>query len=175
MVVIVLAVGGCSGGDGNTVTMESGRRFEPGRLTISAGETVSFTSESDDAHSVTVYEDGLPEGASYFASGGFESEGEARDDVAGGLLSPGESFEVKFDVPGTYRYFCIAHEDLGMIGRIVVEERPSGATGRSGDRTKAEQGKRRIGQSPHSDGLVVKLQSAGHAGGSLRTFHLAGR
>ncbi|MBA2311955.1 MAG: copper-binding protein [Actinobacteria bacterium] len=102
--------------------MESGRRFEPGMLTISAGETVSFASESEEAHSVTAYEDGLPESASYFASGGFETEGEARDDVAGGLLSQGQSFEVKFDVPGTYRYFCLPHEDQGMTGRIVVEE-----------------------------------------------------
>lgn len=122
MVVIGLAVGGCSGSGGNTVTMEPSRSFEPVMLTIPAGETVSFVSESDDAHTVTAYEDGIPENASYFASGGFESEGKSRDDVAGGLLSPGENFEVTFDVPGTYRYFCIPHEDLGMTGRIVVEE-----------------------------------------------------
>ncbi|MGH2698263.1 MAG: plastocyanin/azurin family copper-binding protein [Actinomycetota bacterium] len=102
--------------------MESGQRFEPVMLTIPAGETVSFVSESVDAHSVTAYEDGIPEDASYFASGGFESEGEARDDLAGGLLSSGQSLEVKFEVPGTYRYFCIPHEDLSMTGRIVVEQ-----------------------------------------------------
>jgi plastocyanin len=123
MFVIGLALGACSGGDGNTVTIESGRLFEPEILTITAGESVSFVSESDDAHSATAYEDSLPEDASlYFASGGFENEREARDDVAGGLLSPGESFEVKLDVPGTYRYFCIPHEDSGMTGRIVVEQ-----------------------------------------------------
>ena len=122
IVVVGLAVGACSRSGGNTVTMEPGRSFEPVMSTISAGETVSFVSESDDAHSVTAYEDGIPENASYFASGGFEGEGEARDDVAGGLLSPGESFEVKFEIPGTYRNFCIPHEDSGMTGRIVVEE-----------------------------------------------------
>ena len=120
--LVGLALGACSGGDGNTVAIEPGRLFEPEVLTIATGETVTFVSESDDAHSVTAYEDGLPEDALYFASGGFENEREARDDVAGGLLSPGESFEVKLDVPGTYRYFCIPHEDSGMTGRIVVEQ-----------------------------------------------------
>jgi len=58
--------------------MESGERFEPERLTIEAGEAVKF-SQSDDAHTVHAYNKGVPEGASYFASGDFESEGEARE------------------------------------------------------------------------------------------------
>ncbi len=102
--------------------MESGQSFEPQVLTVSVNESVTFVSESSDAHTVTAYEDELPDGASYFASGGFESEDEARDDIAGGLLSSGESFEVKFDTEGTYHYFCVPHESSGMTGRIVVEE-----------------------------------------------------
>jgi plastocyanin len=117
-----MALGACSGDDGTTVRMESGQRFEPEILTISMNETVTFVGESSDAHTVTAYEDRLPDGASFFASGGFESEEEARDDLAGGLLSSGESFEVKFDTEGTYQYFCVPHESSGMIGRIVVEK-----------------------------------------------------
>jgi plastocyanin len=120
--MIALALGACSGGDGNSVAMQSGQRFEPEELTVDAGVTVTFVNESDEAHTVTAYEEDLPADASYFSSGGFESEDEARDDVAGGLLSQGEEFEVSFDVPGTYRYFCIPHESSGMTGRIVVEE-----------------------------------------------------
>jgi plastocyanin len=122
VLVIGLALGACSGGDGNTVTMEPGRRFEPELLTIEAGERVTFVSRSDDAHTVTAYQDTLPEGASYFASGGFESEDEARDDLASGLLSSRERFEVRLDVPGTYRYFCVPHEGSGMTGLIMVED-----------------------------------------------------
>jgi len=122
VLVIGLALGACSGGDGNSVAMQSGQRFEPEELTVDVGATVTFVNESADAHTVTAYEEGLPADAPYFSSGGFESEDEARDDVAGGLLSQGEEFEVTFDAPGTYRYFCIPHESSGMTGSIVVEE-----------------------------------------------------
>ena len=119
---MVMALGACSGENSATVRMESGQSFEPEVLTVSEDQSVTFVSESADAHTVTAYEDRLPDGASFFASGGFESEDEARDDLAGGLLSSGESFEVKFESPGTYQYFCIPHESSGMTGRIVVEE-----------------------------------------------------
>jgi plastocyanin len=122
IVAIGIGLGACSEDDGAMVRMESGQRFEPELLTVSVNETVTFVNESPDAHTVTAYEDGSPEGAAYFASGGFESEGAARDDLAEGLLSSGESFEVRFESPGTYRYFCIPHESSGMTGRLVVEE-----------------------------------------------------
>ena len=102
--------------------MTSGQRYEPRALTVGSGESVTFVNESKDAHTVTAYERELPEAASFFSSGGFESEDEARDDIAGGLMSAGEKFEVRFSVPGTYQYFCIPHEGSSMRGRIVVEE-----------------------------------------------------
>jgi hypothetical protein len=37
--------------------------------------------------------------------------------IAGGS---GESFSYTFDEPGTYEYFCIPHEDLGMVGTVTV-------------------------------------------------------
>ncbi len=117
-----MVLGACSGDDDATVRMESGQRFEPEVLTISVDQSVTFVSESPDAHTVTAYEGRLPDGATFFASGAFESEDEARDDLAGGLLSSGDSFEVAFDTAGTYQYFCIPHESSGMTGRIVVEE-----------------------------------------------------
>ncbi len=122
MVVIGLALSACSEDDGTVVRMESGQRFEPGVLTISVNESVTFVNESGDAHTVTAYEDALPNGASYFASSGVLGEDAARDDIASGLLSSGEGFEVRLDHPGSYRYFCIPHESLGMTGRIVVEK-----------------------------------------------------
>ena len=121
IVAIGIGLGACSEDDGAVVRMESGQRFEPEVLTVSVNETVTFVNESRDAHTVTAYEDGLPEGGAYFASGGFERESAARDDLAEGLLSSGESFEVRFESPGTYRYFCIPHESSGMTGRLVVE------------------------------------------------------
>jgi len=101
--------------------MNAGQRFVPETLVVETGERVAFNNSSDEAHSVTAYEEDLPEGAHYFASGGFTTEDEARANVARSLLTPGEGFSLTFAEEGTYRYFCIPHEDQGMVGRIVVE------------------------------------------------------
>lgn len=37
-----------------------------------------------------------------------------------GFLSPGERFEVKPMVQGVYDYYCMPHEEAGMVGRIIV-------------------------------------------------------
>lgn len=95
--------------------------FEPAELTITAGETVAFENDSSQSHTVTAYEDEIPDAGSYFASGGFSDEAAARADLGEGLIDAGERFAVTFDVPGTYEYFCIPHESQGMTGTIVVE------------------------------------------------------
>ena len=100
--------------------MAAGQRFEPVRITVDAGQTVVFSNTSDESHTVTAYDDDLPSGADYFASGGFADEEAARDSVSEGLLESGEEFEVTLTEPGTYEYFCIPHEASGMKGTIVV-------------------------------------------------------
>ncbi|MFN2388310.1 MAG: plastocyanin/azurin family copper-binding protein [Actinomycetota bacterium] len=112
---------GCTPDEGPVVELAAGRRFEPERITIRAGETVTWVGRSEDAHTVTAYRDGLPDGAPYFSSGKHRSEAAARDDLASELLTEGETFAVRLDQPGTYRYFCIPHEDSGMTGLVVVE------------------------------------------------------
>lgn len=118
--VAAVAVTACTDSDPNAVAMVAGQRFDPETLTVAVETTVTWTNEADDPHTVTAYEDDVPPGE-YFASGGFSSERAARDDLARGLLEKGDSFEVTFDEPGTYRYFCIPHERDGMVGTIVVE------------------------------------------------------
>jgi len=93
----------------------------------SAGDTVVWANSGSRKHTVTAYESGVPDGADYFASGGFDSESEAREAWqkslnGGGNIAPGETYEVTFDVPGEYYYFCIPHEGAGMRGKILVEE-----------------------------------------------------
>lgn len=110
----------CSGDDASddpTVAMAEGQRFTPDVTVVQAGTTVTFVNESAEAHTVTAY-DAVP---AYFASGGFESEDEARDNISDGLVPEDETFEVTFDEPGTYRYFCIPHEQQGMQATIEVE------------------------------------------------------
>ena len=35
-------------------------------------------------------------------------------------LLPDQAFEVRFTAAGVYDYFCIPHEEAGMVGRIIV-------------------------------------------------------
>ena len=102
--------------------------FVPEEYRIEVGGTVVWHNNSSRSHTVTAYEDAIPEEAAYFATGGFESEGAARDawqnwradPDRSGLLTSGESFSHTFEVPGTYDYVCIPHERGGMIGQIIV-------------------------------------------------------
>ena len=119
-----LSTAGCLNGPSSsiqTVTMPDDLTFEPKTATIETGETVTWTNESDIEHTVTAYEGEIPDEATYFASGGFESERAARNRVNEGLIAPGEDYEHTFDQPGTYGYFCIPHESSGMVGTVRVK------------------------------------------------------
>lgn len=72
-----------------------GFRFEPSIFTVPAGTTVRWTNQDPVAHTST--------GASWDS----------------GILSPGCSFERRFDRPGTYAYFCRVHPF--MHGTVVVK------------------------------------------------------
>ena len=125
LVVLSLAcavlIPGCAGdSDGGEVVID-GRSFDPTPISIQVGESVTWTNEADEPHTVTAYESSVPEGGNYFSSGAFDSEAAARDGVAAGLLGAGDSVSVEFDASGTYEYFCIPHEDQGMKGTVVVE------------------------------------------------------
>ena len=39
-----------------------------------------------------------------------------------GLISPGKDYSHTFTVPGTYKYFCIPHEAVGMLGTVIVSK-----------------------------------------------------
>lgn len=117
-------VAGCLGGsssEARTVEMTDDLAFRPASVTVGTGGTVTWENVGAVHHTVTAYEDRLPAGASYFASGGFGSERDARAHVADGLIGEGESYGHTFDRPGRYEYFCIPHESSGMAGTVTVE------------------------------------------------------
>jgi len=69
---------GGSGGDGDweqtdTVDMNDELAFAPKQIEVEAGTTVTWENVGAIGHSVTAYEDNIPDGAAYFASGGFDS------------------------------------------------------------------------------------------------------
>jgi plastocyanin/sugar lactone lactonase YvrE len=70
--------------------------YDPKETTIDAGQSVKFTNGGQVIHTATA------------SDGAFDS----------GLLKGGESKVIKFDVPGTYAYFCQPHP--WMKGQILV-------------------------------------------------------
>ncbi len=96
--------------------------FDPIGLFVEAGATVAWEIRSG-THSSTAYsrtnngvsETRIPDGA------------DAWDSTV--LAGRGASHSHTFVTPGTYDYFCVPHDSLGMVGRIVVEEPGGPATG----------------------------------------------
>lgn len=121
--VATIGTAGCLGGQASTpktVTMGEGFAFEPETATIKRGQMVRWKNTSDVGHTVTAYEDEIPSGAEYFASGGFDSERAARNDITAGIVASGDEYEHTFEQAGTYGYYCIPHESSGMVGTVQV-------------------------------------------------------
>ncbi|MFB6074623.1 MAG: plastocyanin/azurin family copper-binding protein [Haloarculaceae archaeon] len=121
---VAVGLAGCeSQAAGNYDVGMTLRRFRPAVLHVTPGTTVVWKNTSGRAHTVTAYEDRIPDGADFFASGGFESEAAARQGWVGsrgGAIFEGDTYEHTFDVRGQYTYFCVPHEPSGMIGTVVV-------------------------------------------------------
>lgn len=100
--------------------------YRPDQLEVESGQTVVFRNTSSHAHTVTAFQDAYPEGAEYWASGGFDSEQEAYDawysSAQGGKLARGDTYEHTFEIPGTYSYYCVPHIEAEMVGEIIVKE-----------------------------------------------------
>lgn len=119
-----VTVAGCSSGSSEgtrTISMTEGFRYDPDAPTVSAGMTVRWVNDSDIGHTVTAYADRIPDGASYFASGGFDTELAARRDISTGIVDTDEQFQHTLETAGRYEYFCVPHEGSGMVGSVTVE------------------------------------------------------
>jgi len=106
-----------------TVDMTDELTFDPKRIEVPAGTTVTWPNAGSIGHTVTAYEDEIPDGAVYFASGGYDSEQAAKDAYSseqGGNVPEGERYEHTFETTGTYEYYCIPHELSGMVGSVKV-------------------------------------------------------
>jgi plastocyanin len=94
--------------------------FAPDSTTVAPGTTVVWENVGQIPHSVTAYEDEIPEEAEYFASGGFSSEADARSAYPEGEIVGGEAYEYTFEVEREYGYLCIPHEANGMVATLTV-------------------------------------------------------
>jgi len=73
-------------------------KFAPETITVEAGGTITFKNTGKDAHTAT-------------------AEDKSFDT---GNLSAGQSKTVTVKTAGTFKYICIYHESLGMVGTITV-------------------------------------------------------
>jgi len=104
------------------VAMTDDMIYDPEVITIAPGDTVRWLNIGKMGHSISAYENELPEGAPYWASGDFPSESEARSKYPIGDIPGGDSYSYTFELEGEYGYFCIPHETIQMIGKVVVRE-----------------------------------------------------
>ena len=87
--------------------------FDPPSVKINVGDTVEWTNPEtithtvtfDPAQAITAADVVLPAGAMPFDSGDLEQDG---------------TFKHTFTVKGTYKYVCKYHEDMGMVGTVIV-------------------------------------------------------
>jgi len=91
---------------------------------IPVGTTLTWVNEtSNEAHTVTFPKPGHtpPPGKNPFAppSGGNVYDGSHL--VNSGPLFPGQSFSLTFAVKGTFTYYCLVHDSLGMVAKVVVQ------------------------------------------------------
>ena len=97
------------------VRMTQNKTFEPKTVTVKAGDTVVWKNVSDLTHSVT----DISRLATTAQDASLPPEGK---EFNSGLMPPGKEYSHTFAVPGTYKYFCIPHEEVGMVGTVVVSK-----------------------------------------------------
>ena len=98
----------------------SGYRFQPASVTAHVGDVVRFVNVSGGPHNVAFWEDKIPAGAAATLQANMQKTDGA---LNGALLSdPNETYTVSLAGlrPGTYRYYCVPHLAVGMVGRITV-------------------------------------------------------
>lgn len=86
--------------------------FQPGKLVVSAGTTVTWTQVGDQPHSVSSNNDV------------FESSADCSPTASDMCLGEGDVFTFTFEKPGTFEYYCRVHglpDGTGMTGIVVVE------------------------------------------------------
>jgi len=94
----MMGVGSAPTAPAGTSVRMAGSRFEPSTLTIAAGETVRWFNDDALPHTVSAID------------GSWDS----------GNLAPGQTFERRFEMAGSYPYLCRYHP--GMVGTIEVTD-----------------------------------------------------
>ena len=79
----------------NKVAMVKSYRFDPNRIEVKSGDTVTWTNDDNFTHTIKV---------------------DGKDDRK---VDRGDSFSIRFEKPGTYHYVCTLHS-RDMEGEVIV-------------------------------------------------------
>jgi plastocyanin len=82
--------------------------FQPNPVQVSVGDTVTWTNDDTQPHTVTSGQNGQPDGK-FDSSPNFNP-----------LMAPGATFSHTFTEPGKYPYYCALHPN--QVGTMIVEE-----------------------------------------------------
>jgi plastocyanin len=101
----------------------SAMAFFPSVVTIHEGDTVTWLQPAGkEAHTVTILAPGQKPPANPVVqakpSGGHVVNGPGY--YNSGLLFPGQTYSLTFKKPRIYPYRCLLHDDLGMLGKVIV-------------------------------------------------------
>ena len=122
--------------------------FEPSKLTIQPGDTVTFVDAQDDQHDVM-----------------FNVVPKAVDEM---IMSPmlekkGDKFSYTFTVPGTYQFHCHPHEALGMKGTLIVGQASKlGDTKKVSHHDMAAHGNAAAANMPQGTGVINSVDAGKH-------------
>jgi plastocyanin len=106
------ATGASGANTGTSVSVVSGSSsltdtaYQPNPIQVSVGNTVSWTNNDSQPHTVTSGSNGQPDNK-FNSSPNFSP-----------LLNPGQTFSFTFTQAGNYPYFCMLHPN--MVGTVTV-------------------------------------------------------
>jgi plastocyanin len=88
---------------------------------IKVGQSVKFVTVSGGPHNVTFDQQDIPEGAAPTLDQDMPRQ---QAKLTGPLVTnPDDSYTITFKgaKPGSYKFYCLPHQSLGMQGTIIVE------------------------------------------------------
>ncbi len=93
--------GGGGGGGGGSAAVSIGDNFySPQTVTVTSGQTVTWTWEGENGHTVT-FDDGA---------------------IGGSQVQQEGTFSTSIELPGTFTYFCTVHGRTIMSGSVFVQD-----------------------------------------------------
>lgn len=95
--------------------------YDPAQLTVKVGDTVRWINVSGGPHNVSFYQDQIPAGAADVLNAAMPNR---MGPLSGPLFTDSlATYQVTFaNAPaGTYGYYCIPHEALGMKATLTIQ------------------------------------------------------